>query len=163
MLTMRNWFLIPALLAVANCREEPGSHVQANSAAEPTATQVRLALLPPSRESDLAALEGRLRVDGPCLYVGNATPAWLIEGIRWNEATGRLEAQGKSFAAGDLVVLGGGGAGGDPAKLPWVQPPDPSCDMSELFIAGSIDPGPYRSAAEREAGKGARHNPSPGR
>jgi hypothetical protein len=42
------------------------------------------------------------------------------------------------FASGERVVLGGGHP---PTRggLRWVQRPDPSCDASDLFVAGSIE------------------------
>jgi hypothetical protein len=109
-------------------------------------TGVRLALLQPGADTDLAALEGSLHAEGRCLYVvGNDTtrnrtlPAFAVEGVRWDSGTKTLRVRDLVFAQGQRIVLGGG----EPANagaLAWVQRPDPSCDASDLFVVGTIDP-----------------------
>lgn len=115
-----------------------------NSAEARTSETVRLALLPPSRESDAAALEGYLLAEGRCLYViGRSrsgtknTPAFLIPGATWDAEKSVLLAHGKAFSSGQRVLLGGSTAT-NPALLSWVQKPDPSCDSSSVWITGSI-------------------------
>lgn len=107
---------------------------------------VRLALLQPGNDMLMAALEGVLHADGRCLYIvgkdpkrNRTLPAFHIAGMRWDEATRTLRVRDKSFALGQRVVLGGGHVPNHPA-LDWVQPPDPSCDSSDLFMTGTIDP-----------------------
>ena len=106
---------------------------------------VRLALLEPSRVMDMAALEGFLHVEGPCLYIvgidnrrSRTLPAFHIADIRWDAGTEMLRVGSKAYSNGQRVLLGGGhpttGEG-----LKWVQRPDPSCDASDLFVAGSIE------------------------
>jgi hypothetical protein len=105
---------------------------------------VRLALLAPSGEANMAALEGTLHAEGRCLYIaGNDTaksrtfPAFSIAGLRWDSVTKTLHMGAASFRQGQRVVL----TGGEPANraaLDWVQSPDPSCDTSDLFVAGGI-------------------------
>jgi hypothetical protein len=105
---------------------------------------VRLALLAPSGGSNMAALEGTLHAEGRCLYIaGNDTaksrtfPAFPVAGLRWDPATGTLHMGGASFRQGQRVVLTGGEPA-DRAALDWVQAPHPSCDTSDLFVAGAI-------------------------
>jgi hypothetical protein len=107
---------------------------------------VRLALLRPSGHTDLAALEGTLHAEGGCLYIvgsdktrNRTLPAFALEGVRWDEPAKTLHVRDATFAQGQRIVLGGGEPA-DPAALRWVQRPDPSCDASDLFVAGTIDP-----------------------
>lgn len=142
------------LLLVAACDRErdgrvplpPKAAPQASSSGEAAAGGgVRLALLQPSPDTDMAALEGFLHAEGPCLYiVGNdrtrsrTLPAFSFSDISWDDATGALRARGADFADGQRVLL----TGGTPPqsdRLRWVQPPDPSCDASDLFVVGAID------------------------
>jgi hypothetical protein len=109
-------------------------------------TGVRLALLPPSGDTLMAALEGILHVEGRCLYIvgsdrkrNRTLPAFHIAGMSWDEPTRTLRVRDKRFAPGQRVVLGGGQVS-NPAALDWVQRPDPSCDSSDLFMTGTIDP-----------------------
>jgi hypothetical protein len=105
---------------------------------------VRLALLRPSGDMLMASLEGTLQAEGPCLYIVGAgekasrtLPAFHIAGLRWDPATRKLHAGRATLLLGQRVILGGGEPA-DPGKLDWVQAPDPSCDTSHLFMAGSI-------------------------
>jgi hypothetical protein len=104
-----------------------------------------LALLHASADTDLAALEGVLHVEGRCLYiVGNdktknkTLPAFALEGVRWDSRTKTLQVRDTAFAPGERIILGGGEPA-NPASLSWVQRPDPSCDSSDLFVVGTID------------------------
>jgi hypothetical protein len=96
----------------------------------------------------MAALEGHLHAEGPCLYiVGNdkaksrTLPAFHIAAIRWDQDTRTLRVRDSVFALGQRVVLTGGEAA-NLSGLPWVQRPDPSCDSSDLFMTGWIEPAP---------------------
>jgi len=107
---------------------------------------VRLALLPPGGDTDMAGLEGVLRPDGPCLYVirndppGSRTlPAFALSDVRWDAETETLRAGGTVIAKGQRILLTGGEPH-NPAALQWIQRPDPSCDASDLFVAGMIAP-----------------------
>lgn len=150
------------LLLVAACDRQqdasaplpPKATPEAASSAEPaSAGGVRLALLQPSGDTDLAALEGFLHSDGPCLYVvgedkrkSRTLPAFSLSGVRWDEATRTLRVGNAAYSQGQRVVLGGGEPA-NPAALNWVQRPDPSCDASDLFVVGTIDaakPSPRR-------------------
>lgn len=136
---------LPLSLLLAAACERP----QEESAPTPEApppTGVSLALLRPSNDMLLAALEGVLQVEGRCLYIAGddhrrsrTLPAFHIADISWDEPTRTLRVRGKTFALGQRVVLGGGEPA-NPATLDWVQRPDPSCDSSDLFMAGTIDP-----------------------
>lgn len=136
-----------------------------NGAEARTGETVRLALLPPSRESDLAALEGFLLAEGRCLYVvgrgrsgTKTTPAFLIPDATWDAEKSVLLAHGKAFSSGQRVLLGGSTAT-DLALLPWVQKPDPSCDSSGVWITGSIIALPQETGvdADRRCGSGSHH------
>ena len=111
-------------------------------------TGVRLALLEPSANMLMASLEGTLRVEGRCLYIvgtdgakHRTLPAFHIDSIRWDAATRTLRTASAVIAEGQRVFLGGGEV---PSRstLKWVQPPDPSCDASNLFVTGTIEPAP---------------------
>ncbi|HEX8512974.1 MAG TPA: hypothetical protein VF688_07685 [Allosphingosinicella sp.] len=136
--------LVLALLPAAAC-DRP----QEQAAPRPEAasqTGVRPALLRPSGDTLMAALEGVLHAEGRCLYVvgddkarSRTLPAFHIAGMNWDEPTRTLRVRGRTFALGQRVVLGGGEAA-DPAALDWVQRPDPTCDSSDLFMTGTIEP-----------------------
>lgn len=136
--------LLLALMPAAACdRPEEGSPSEPEAA---SSTGVKLALLQPSDDMLMAALEGVLHAEGRCLYVvgddkprSRTLPAFHIAGISWDEPSRTLRVRGKTFALGERVVLGGGETP-DPAALDWVQRPDPSCDSSDLFMTGTIDP-----------------------
>jgi hypothetical protein len=142
------------LLLVAACdRQQDMGASQPNkgtraltSSREPAAAGgVRLALLNPSGDTDLAALEGFLHFDGPCLYVvGNdksknrTLPAFALSSVRWDEGSRTLRVGEAAYSQGQRVVLGGGEPA-NPAALNWLQRPDASCDASDLFVVGTID------------------------
>jgi hypothetical protein len=106
---------------------------------------VRLVLLEPSSDMLLAALEGVLHTEGPCLYIvgdnkreGRSLPAFHIPDIRWDPGTQTLRVGSVVYSNGQRVVLGGG----YPPTLNGlkrVQRRDPSCDASQLFVTGSIE------------------------
>ncbi len=140
--------LVLALLPVAGCDRAQEQAVPRPEAASPTG--VRLALLRPSGDTLMAALEGVLHAEGSCLYVvgddrarSRTLPAFHIAGMSWDEPTRTLRVRGKTFALGERVVLGGGEAA-NPAALDWAQRPDPSCDSSDLFMTGTIEPAKAR-------------------
>ena len=107
---------------------------------------VRLALLEPSDDMFLAALEGILHAEGECLYIvgtdkkrSRTLPAFHIADIGWDSGARTLKVNGRVFAQGDRVLL----TGGRPpttAGFRWVQRPDPSCDASDIFVTGAIEP-----------------------
>lgn len=143
------------LLLVAACDRQqdrsaplpPNAIPDAASSGEPAAAGgVRLALLQPSADTDMAALEGFLHSEGPCLYIvgndksrGRTLPAFSLVGVRWDAGTQTLRVGDAIFAQGQRVVLGGGKPA-NPGALKWVQRPDSSCDASDLFVVGTIDP-----------------------
>lgn len=153
---------LPCYMAVSACDGRQSSNIVADSEhgiTEASSEQavplsanggspdgVRLALLQPSASTDMAALEGVLRVDGPCLYVtgpnsagSRTTPAFSFTGIRWNASTQALQVQGASITDGTRVRLTGG-TPPNPGRLSWAQKPDPSCDLSDVFVTGAIEP-----------------------
>ncbi|HWT13842.1 MAG TPA: hypothetical protein VN231_13900 [Allosphingosinicella sp.] len=108
---------------------------------------VRLALLAPSPETHLAALEGFLHVEGKCLYVAGpggsgpkTLPAFSFP-ARWDAEHHRLLAPGGAFTDGQRVRLGGSEAT-DRGLLSWVQRADPSCADASIFVAGMIEAAP---------------------
>jgi hypothetical protein len=154
--------LVAALLGtllVAGCgparetagrREEAPAGGATATAQSTTGNGVRLPLLTPSNDTDLAGLEGVLEVEGRCLYLtqpgrsqARTLLAFTIPGVRWDEARDRLVAYGKSFAPGQRVLLGGSGTM-NPDVHRWTQPPDPSCDTRAVAVVGAIDAAPER-------------------
>lgn len=94
---------------------------------------------------DMAALEGFLHAEGPCLYIVGTDerpirtlPAFHVPDIRWDPGTQTLRVGRRVYSNGQRVVLGGGYPPA-PERLEWVQRPDPSCDASDLFVTGSIE------------------------
>lgn len=110
------------------------------------ASGLRLALLRPSDATDMAALQGVLRLDGECLYVGGSEdsdsrtlPAFSFANVKWDTGTKTLVAHGKRIAIGQKVLLTGSTAV-DRNMLRWVQKPNDSCSFSDIFITGAIEP-----------------------
>jgi hypothetical protein len=124
------------LFAVVACSREPEPLPP-----PPPAPAVRIPLLPHGGDSHLVGATGVLEVDGPCLYLRtpNGTrilPAFAMANTRWNE--GSLEVGERRFQPGQTVLLGGSPADPLRPRVPWVQPPDPTCDASIGFIAYQI-------------------------
>jgi hypothetical protein len=129
-----------SVIAIAACTQQPASQQQSKETL--AVEEVRLPLLPPSREGNAAAAMGRLEVDGPCLYLRGADgsrvlPAFITFDTHWEG--GRLRIETKSYAPGELVTLGGGEHNGGPDGLDWVRPPHPSCDSHRIWITVSAD------------------------
>lgn len=126
-----------SLTLLAACAEAPRG-------AEPSAPRagVQLALLPPSAESDAAASGGVLTIDGRCLYAvapngRRMLLAFMTSKTRWDGDV--LRVGDRSFPPGRTVSLGGSEYTGPRSALPWVAPPDPSCDATHIWLTGSID------------------------
>lgn len=134
----------------------PASRPDAPAAEQPVAEKaqpadrdgVRLALLEPSNDTDLAGLEGVLEAEGRCLYLaqpgasaGRTLLAFTIPGISWDPQRHALVAYGKTFAPGQRVLLGGSGTM-NPKVHRWTQPPDPSCDTKAVAVVGTIEAAP---------------------
>lgn len=112
--------------------------------AERAQAAVSVPLLPQSDVADTASLSGTLRVENGCLYVVTADgarvlPAFLTARTDWDTRAGRLAVGGRSFAAGDRVVLGGSMSAAGATSLRWIRPPAMSCDTARIWITGSID------------------------
>ena len=147
--------LLFCLLLLAGCgggdAGRPPAPQEKRSELAPTAGEadgagVRLALLQPSGEMLMAAREGVLHVEGPCLYVigtdssrSRTLPLFHIADIRWDPSARVLKVGNAAFSPGERIVLTGGETANAEA-LPWVQRPDPACETSNLFIAGMIEP-----------------------
>jgi hypothetical protein len=90
------------------------------------------------RGDDDGRLEGTLRREGDCLYVEardyRAFPAFPPEGVSWDEAQEQLVFDDVRYDLDGPVAFGGGEAF-DPARIDWSRAPDPSCDLSTVFIA----------------------------
>jgi hypothetical protein len=111
---------------------------------------VRLARLPESREGDLAALEGTLRADGPCLYLEAAGSdryliAFTIPGVRWDADRRVLVVPSESpgpgaatYPTGERVILGGSEASAATLEDLWVDRPDVACDVARIWVAHVI-------------------------
>lgn len=92
---------------------------------------------------DDALLEGILIVEPGCLYIEVGLPTYpsstrfLIAFPRsetgWSAANQELRFAGGSYRNGEPIAVGGGGAF---PEYDWSVPPDPSCDTSNMWMAG---------------------------
>jgi hypothetical protein len=151
--------LLLALALIAGCDSGQPETPEGRS----DASAVRLALLEPSSEMLMGSLEGTLQAQGKCLYIVESgtgqrrtLPAFHLVDLRWSEATRTLHAGASALKEGQHVILGGGEVA-DSSALRWLQPPDPSCDASRLFMAGQIEPAPQQPAAPIAAREPLRH------
>lgn len=148
---LRVSFCLLCSLPIAGCERAsspsavPSQAAVPSAATVPAAAGVRLALLEPSANMSMARLEGVLAREGSCLYVvrpqkglGRSMPAFQIAAVEWDDQENALRVEGATFRMGQRVVLGGGFPP-NPGALPWRQRPDPACDASNLFMAGSIE------------------------
>jgi hypothetical protein len=111
-----------------------------------------LALYPGERSGDDADLNGVLIREGDCLYVEEGGTRFLLAFPRgetsWRESDesvrlgGRILRIGEVIAihfdaetmrVGDHVDFGGGGGS---ANREWAAPPDPSCDITNIWNVG---------------------------
>lgn len=132
----------------ASAQNVPEDRVLSPAGHEDLAQGLRLALLRPSTSTDMAAIEGILRVDGLCLYVagpkdfsGKTTPAFSFAEVSWDAGTKILTARGLRIGEGQKVRLTGS-TSSKPETLSWHQKPDPSCNLSHVFVTGAIEPLP---------------------
>jgi hypothetical protein len=135
--------LLPVLL-VCGCGQSQGDGAPSAANQQAESVAVRPALLSPSNATNAAGFEGYFEVEGPCIYITNqrgsqsrTLPAFTIPGLQWDAGQQALISRGKVFRMGERVLL----AGGQPFKgqpLTWIQPPDESCDASNVMIVGDI-------------------------
>jgi hypothetical protein len=124
-----------------------------------------LALYDGVPSGDDADLNGILTREGDCLYVDWEDPgdgdqvrdvrvlvAFADSVTSWDEPRQTVRFGGRKFGVGSLayhfgsdtlrvgeaVSLGGGGHSGDDPRweTDWVEPPDASCDVTGIWIAG---------------------------
>lgn len=112
-----------------------------------------LAVLPPQDGTDLAALEGTLRIADGCVYLdsnGNRYDlAWHANQVTWSEETRSIsfknfewnyEGAIVTLRDGDHVALGGGGLTVDDAEgVDWVADPG-ICTTEGWFTVGIVEP-----------------------
>ena len=140
-MSLRRGAIAALALVLAGCSRPADPPTSEPAVAKPI--EVRLALLPPSREGDAAATVGTLAVDGPCLYLkhddGSRTlPAFMTFDTRWQD--GAVIVGDRRFRPGQRVTLGGSEVNGAVANMAWVQAPDPGCDTARIWVTVSIGP-----------------------
>jgi len=102
----------------------------------------RLALYKGNWSGDDAAMTGTVSIEGSCFYVlsGADSPRYLVafstRGAEWDEGGQALRVGDLLLHHGDPYRSGGGEGPRDPSLMDWEVPPDPSCDTSNLWIAG---------------------------
>ena len=127
-----------------------------------------LAIIPPQDGTDLARLEGTLRITGACAYLDQGGEEmflfWPADRVSWNESTRAItftnyDGTVATMRDGDSVVLGGGGdseaesgisAGEWVAAMTWVVRPASTCSLDSRFGVGVVDapaPGPVATAS----------------
>lgn len=111
--------------------------------AAPAGAGPSLALYPGSAEGDAALLRGTLEQDGPCLYIrGDDGGRWLAAfpspDTRWDAAGRAVYIGGAAVRVGDAAAFGGGERTDGGGPLPWVRPPDPSCDGSRIWMVTQL-------------------------
>lgn len=106
---------------------------------------------------DDSQTSGTLIREGDCLYIQHSEDRALLtlanRGTRWDEGAQAVRAGGvrlgignfgvrfggASFHVGDEVSFGGSGPSNSQqyvAQNDWAVPPDPSCDVTNVWIAG---------------------------
>lgn len=101
-----------------------------------------LALYKGDWSGDDAGLIGTVDIDGPCFYVVTSaeSPRYLVafsaRGAEWDEEKQALRVGDLLLHDGDPYRSGGGEGPRDQSAIDWAVPPDPSCDTSNLWIAG---------------------------
>ncbi|HYW05720.1 MAG TPA: hypothetical protein VE913_02120, partial [Longimicrobium sp.] len=118
--------LLGAVLMAASC-------ASAGAATDP------LALYSGTPVARQAQLQGRLVLDGACLYiVAPGGERWLAAfpspGTRWEPGENAVEVGARRVRVGET----GGFAGGEASDAPWVKAPDDSCDASKLWTVSTL-------------------------
>ena len=102
----------------------------------------------PSDAGELAGLAGRLHIGERCVTVGDmhlTMPIFRHSQTRWEPDGGVIvfynvhDGTRVELRDGDRISFGGGEIGVDPAELPWLAPPDPSCP-AQVFAVHSVHP-----------------------
>jgi hypothetical protein len=88
--------------------------------------------------SDLAGLQGELRVIDHCLVVGETYVAWPSPGTTWLPASQSLSVDGHAMTVGDHIQLAGGEITAG-AAFEWVVKPERHCLRASLFAVGSVE------------------------
>lgn len=113
------------------------------AACSPAGSASPLALYPAAPEAHQARLQGRLSLEGDCLYVvGEGGERWLAAfpspGTRWSPADNTVRVGERSLRVGEAGAFTGGEVTSPAGALRWVQAPAASCDGSKLWMVSSL-------------------------
>ncbi len=105
----------------------------------------------------LALATGVLIRQGKCLYIQRGSERTFVAfhalNTTWDESRQTLKVDDWEYKVGGRIALGGGHVNDrlksmDPTW--WYAPPDPSCDLSDGFVAGEgVDPDYYKQGSQR--------------
>lgn len=108
----------------------------------PHRTANPLVLYPGSPEGHGALLQGKLAMDGYCLYViSEGGERWLAAfpwpGTSWNSENLSVQVRDKALRVGATSRFAGGESKG-PGGVAWVQAPGAECDESKIWFVTSL-------------------------
>lgn len=93
-------------------------------------------------EAHQARLEGRLQLDGPCLYiVAEGGERWLAAfpspGARWEPGESAVHLGARRLRVGEMGAFAGGEVT-NAAGVGWLRAPADSCDASKLWMVSTL-------------------------
>lgn len=102
-----------------------------------------LVLYTASSEAHQAQLQGRLQLEGACLYiVGEGGERWLAAfpspGTRWESGDSAVQVGARRLRVGEVGAFVGGEVTNAAGTLRWVQAPAGPCDASKLWMVSSL-------------------------
>ncbi len=96
------------------------------------------------RDGGMAALlEGELRLEGGCLYVGEAVSAFPRSLATWDSRAGYLSYGGATYAVGDAISAGGGFVDATTATGVTIPAGCVLNEWDEVFLVQDEDLEPY--------------------
>jgi hypothetical protein len=102
-----------------------------------------LALYPARPEGHQALVQGRLELEGSCLYiVAENGERWLAAfpspGTAWDAAQQTVRVGERAVRVGEVATFTGGETRGSADGVEWVEPPAAACDRSGIWWATHV-------------------------
>lgn len=90
-----------------------------------------------------AQLQGRLQMEGACLYiVGEGGERWLAAfpspGTRWEPGENAVQVGARRLRVGEMGAFAGGEVSNAPGTIRWVQAPAGPCDASKVWMVSTL-------------------------